>query len=209
MRKFAILFAFAASTLAADPGLDARLKALENRYNRAQTLQVHFTEGYTGPGQPERSESGMLSLRKPGRMRWDYTAPAGKLFISDGKNVYLYLPSANRVEKMKLKESEDMRVPLAFLLGKLNFQKEFQNITERPEGTGMLISAEPKSPDLPYSRVEFSVAPDLQIRRLKVIGQDKSVLDFLFEQERLNPSLDSKLFEFRIPRGAQLIEAGQ
>lgn len=195
--------------LAADAGLDSRLKALENRYNHAQTLQVHFTEGYTGPGQPQRSESGMLSLRKPGRMRWDYTAPPGKLFISDGKNVYLYLPSANRVEKMKLKESEDMRVPLAFLLGKLNFQKEFQNITETPEGSGRLISAEPKSPDLPYSRVEFSVTPDLQIRRLKVIGQDKSVLDFLFEQERLNPSLDSKLFEFHVPRGAQLVEAGQ
>ena len=193
----------------ADPALDARLKALENRYNHAQTLQVHFTEGYSGPGQPQRTESGMLSLRKPGRMRWDYTAPAGKLFISDGKNVYLYLPSANRVEKMKLKESEDMRVPLAFLLGKLNFQKEFHNINARAEGAHVLITAEPKSPDLPYSRVEFSVAPDLQIRRLKVIGQDNSVLDFLFEQERLNPALESKMFEFRVPRGAQLVEAGQ
>ena len=65
-------------------------------------------------------------LRKPGKMRWDYSQPKGKLFVSDGKFLWLYTPDENRVEKMKLKESEDMRAPLAFLLGKLDFDKEFQ-----------------------------------------------------------------------------------
>ena len=54
------------------------LKGVENRYNRAQTLQVLFNEAYTGPGQPRRTESGKLALRKPGRMRWDYAKPAGE-----------------------------------------------------------------------------------------------------------------------------------
>ena len=78
-------------------------------------------------GRPRKSESGELTLRKPGRMRWDYTAPAGKLFLSDGKQVYLYTPDSNRVERMPLKESDDMRAPLAFLLGKLDFAKEFRD----------------------------------------------------------------------------------
>jgi outer membrane lipoprotein carrier protein len=75
-------------------------------------------------------------LRKPGRMRWDYSQPKGKLFISDGKFMWLYTPAENRAEKMKLQESDDMRAPLAFLLGKLNFQKEFRNLQARPEGAG-------------------------------------------------------------------------
>ena len=64
-------------------------------------------------------------LRKPGRMRWDYSQPKGKLFVSDGKFLWLYTPDENRVEKMKLKESDDMRAPLAFLLGKLDFRQGF------------------------------------------------------------------------------------
>ncbi len=70
----------------------------------------------------------MLMLRKPGRMRWDYSQPTGKLFVSDGKFLWLYTPAENRVEKMKLQETDDMRAPLAFLLGKLHFDKEFRNL---------------------------------------------------------------------------------
>ncbi|HUB33684.1 MAG TPA: outer membrane lipoprotein carrier protein LolA, partial [Bryobacteraceae bacterium] len=77
------------SLVAQTPGLEPMLKAVEARYNHAQTLQVLFHEEYTGPGQPRRSESGTLLLRKPGRMRWDYSSPVGKLFVSDGKYLWL------------------------------------------------------------------------------------------------------------------------
>ena len=84
------------------------------------------------PAGAKRSESGTLLLRKPGKMRWDYDQPKGKLFVSDGKFLWLYTPEDNRAEKMKLKESDDMRAPLAFLLGKLDFQKEFRNLQAKP-----------------------------------------------------------------------------
>ena len=97
----------AVSAFAADPLLDQALKGLQDRYNHAKTLQISFNETYTVQGRPHQSESGTLTLRKPGRMRWDYTTPPGKLFLSDGKDVYLYTPDAKRVEKMRLRESED------------------------------------------------------------------------------------------------------
>lgn len=206
IKAVVLLTALVVRAFAADASLDALLKSLESRYNRAQTLQVQFVETFTGVGQPRRSEAGTLYLKKPGRMRWDYTSPQGKLFLSDGKQVYLYVPSTRRVEKMKLRESEDMRAPLAFLLGKLNFQKEFRNIQEHLQGTDRLITADPKSADLPYSKVEFLVSPEMQIRQLKVTGQDQSILEFVFSHERVNPSFDSKLFNFRMPPGAELVE---
>ena len=197
------------SVFAADSPLDTLLKGVESRYNRAKTLQVLFKEDYTPPGRPRRTESGLLLLRKPLRMRWDYSQPKGKLFISDGKELWLYTPAENRAEKMPLKMSDDMRAPLAFLLGKLNFQKEFRNIKATPEGSSTRITAEPKTDNLPYSQVEFVVTPEYQIRQVKVVGFDKSVLDFTFDQERVDPSLDAKLFQFTLPPGARLVEGGQ
>ena len=197
------------SLAAQTPALGPLLKAVEARYNHAQTLQVTFHEACTGPGQPRRSESGTLLLRKPGRMRWDYTSPEGKLFVSDGKYLWLYTPSNHQVEKMKIKESDDMRAPLAFLLGKLHFDKEFSNVHGVAAAGGMQITADPKTDTLPYTKVEFTVGQDDQIRRVQVTGYDQSVLTFDFEQEKLNPPIEAKLFQFQMPPGAALVETTQ
>ena len=89
----------------------------------------------------------------------DPCTPKGKLFVSDGKNLWLYTPDDNRAEKMKIKESDDMRAPLAFLLGKLNFPKEFRNFKAKPEGSTPGSPPSPKSDNLPYTAVEFARHP--------------------------------------------------
>ncbi len=198
------------SAVAADPSLDALLKGVEVRYNKAKTLQVLFQEDYTRAGEGHRpTESGILMLRKPGRMRWAYNQPKGKLWVSDNKSLWLWLPDENRAEQMKLQESDDMRAPLAFLLGKLYFDKEFRNLEAKVEGVDTRITGAPKTDNLPYSEVQFLVGPDYHIREVKVTGFDKSILEFRFEQERLDPKLDDKLFQFQVPKGAELIKEGQ
>jgi outer membrane lipoprotein carrier protein len=204
-----ILSLLAVSAFAADWRLDNLLQKVEDRYNRAKTLQVLFTEQYTPPGSIRRTESGTLQLRKPGRMRWDYSQPKGKLFVSDGKFLWIYTPSDNRAEKMKFKESDDMRAPLAFLLGKLHFDKEFRNLTGTPEGPDTRIMAEPKTDNLPYSAVEFLVTPQGIIREVKVTGFDHSLYRFTFDLEKMDPPLDAKLFQFQTPPGAVLEETSQ
>ncbi|MBZ5621488.1 MAG: outer membrane lipoprotein carrier protein LolA [Acidobacteriia bacterium] len=199
----------AVSAIAADAPTDSLLRGIETRYNRAKTLQVLFREDYTPPGKARRTESGILMLRKPGRMRWTYSQPPGKLIVSDNKFLWVYTPADNRVQQLKLQESDDMRAPLAFLLGRLNFDKEFRNLHARPEGADTRIVGEPKTDNLPYSEVQFLVTRDFRIRQVKVTGFDNAVLDFTFDQERLEPPLDGKLFQFEVPKGAELVEAGQ
>ncbi len=183
------------------------LKGVEARYNRAQTVQVLFEQTFTAQNRPQRTEAGELFLRKPGRMRWQYTSPKGKLFVSDGKEMYLYTPATNRVEKMKVKESDDLRAPLGFLLGKLDFWRDFQKFTSRPEAEDVRIIGEPKSDRSPYSQVEFVVTPAREIRYLKITGQDRSVMEFRFSKEKLNPPLADALFRFEIPPGAEVVNA--
>jgi outer membrane lipoprotein carrier protein len=208
-RNWLCLPLFAVCAYGANPPLDALFKGVESRYNKAQSLQVFFHESYSAPKRPRRTESGTLRLHKPGRMRWDYTDPAGKLFLSDGKNLFLYTPANNEVEKFKMKESEDMRVPLAFLLGKLNFEKDFQGFQSRQEGDLTWVVAKPRSDNLPYTQVEFAISPAFQIRHVKATGYDQSVMEFAFDEEKLNPSMDSKIFRFQMPAGARLVEEAQ
>src|SRR5258708_18554917 len=136
-----VLASVSAVHVFAQTDVHAIAEKVDQRYNHMQTLEAQFAETYSGAGMT-RTESGTLVLRKPGRMRWDYEQPKGKLFISDGKFLWLYTPADNRAEKMKLKASDDMRAPLAFLLGQLDFQKEFRNLQVKPEGPDMRITAE-------------------------------------------------------------------
>jgi len=191
---------------AADIDVPRILKGVEDRYNRTQTLQLAFTESYQLGGRA-RVEKGDLFLRKPGRMRWQYTAPAGKLFVSDGKFIYSYTPQDNRAEKMKLKETDDLRAPLAFLLGRLDFNKDFREFRARPEDGGVFITAIPKSDKLPYSEVSFLTTPDYSIRRLEVKNQDNSVLKFSFENEKKDPPIQDALFRFTPPPGAEYVDS--
>jgi outer membrane lipoprotein carrier protein len=192
-----------------EPATTRLLRAIETRYNHAQSLKLDFSETYAGTRRPIQRESGTLYLLKPSRMRWEYATPEGKVFLSDGKEVYLYTPDDHRAEKSKLKESEDMRAPLAFLLGKLNFEKEFKSFELRPEGNETWIVAQPKSANLVYSRVEFLATAEGEIQRVNVTGQDQSKLDFTFSNERLNAPVAASQFTFHAPPGVQVVEAAQ
>jgi outer membrane lipoprotein carrier protein len=187
----------------------ALLKTVENRYNHADSLKLDFSETYTNARHPVQRDSGILWLRKPGRMRWEYSSPPGKVFLSDGKDTYLYLPDERRAEKSKLKQSDDMRAPLAFLLGKLDFNREFKSFQTHGAGPDIWLAGEPKSPNLAYTKVEFLATPEGEIRDVRVTGQDQSKLEFVFSNEQRNVPAAASLFVFRPPPGVEVVEAEQ
>jgi len=186
--------------------LSTVIAGVERHYNRPKTMQLVFEQTYTYQGRPPRSERGLLYLRKPKRMRWDYTDPKGKLFLSDGKHIYFYSPLTNRVEKMPLKESGDMRTPLAFLIGRLDLRRDFREFRTHPSGEDLYISALPRSKKAPFTKVDFLVSPAFRIKRLVIEGQDRSVMEFRFTGEQVNPPLDPGLFRFEMPAGAEFVE---
>src|SRR5689334_23159266 len=79
--------------LTAEPGADVRTIAanVDNHYNHLHSLEAEFTEVYRGSGM-DRTESGVLWLKKPGKMRWEYRSPKEKLFVSNGKDAWFYVP---------------------------------------------------------------------------------------------------------------------
>jgi len=193
---------------AATPSLDDTLKAIEKRYNHADSLKLDFSEVYVAAHRPAQNESGVLYLRKPGRMRWEYSNPAGKLFLADGKNAWLYTPENHRAEKTPLKMSEDMRAPLAFLLGKLDFHRDFKSFETHKDANGAeWILALAKNQNLPYTQVEFLATPEGEIQRIRVTNQDQSKLEYTFSNEQMNAPTAPKLFVFSPPAGTEVVEA--
>jgi outer membrane lipoprotein carrier protein len=203
----ALLLTFAGGATADNGGLASLIQGVEHHYNGARTLSVDFTETYSIAGRHRRPESGTLVLRKPGRMRWTYTEPAGKLFVSDGQDAYLYTATDNRVERSKLKSSEDLRAPMAFLLGKLDLKKEFRDFEAKPSETGTDLIANAKTDRLPYAKVQMDVGHDYVIHQLTVTGRDGSLLAFTFRNEVMNPAVPDTAFRFTVPAGAEIVDA--
>ena len=192
--------------LQAASGLGSLLAKVERRYNGAATLQLRFEQQYRGGGQPSRTESGILFLKKPGRMRWEYRHPEGKLFVSDGTDGWFYSPAMNQVEKSSMKATEDLRAPLAFLMGRLDFKRDFRGFKSELKGELTGITGVPKSTKSPYREVEFWVAPTGELREIRIVGQEGALMQFRFSEERLAVPLNEALFRFQPPAGAQMVE---
>jgi outer membrane lipoprotein carrier protein len=181
------------------------LKGVEDRYNRIRSLTLDFEQQHTAQGR-KRLETGTLTLRKPGRMRWDYTQPAGKLFLSDGAWLWFHSPYSNRTEKARLKETDDLRAPLAFLLGKLDFRRSFSSFELREADGEAWLRALPKSENAPFTQVEFRIAADNSIRGILVGGLDGSTQEFRFRNERANAAVSDAAFRYTPAQGEEVVE---
>jgi outer membrane lipoprotein carrier protein len=196
----------AVAAFGAEVDLSRMLKSIETRYNTVRTLEMDFTQTYIAPNKARRTETGKLFLRKPGRMRWEYYKPDGKLFVSNGEDYWYYSPMARRAEKMKLKEASDMQAPMAFLIGKLDFQRDFARYVVKQEGALVRITAEPKNLNkAPYREVSFLAGADARIEQLTVRGQDASVMEFQFRNETRNPAQNDALYQFTPPEGVEVV----
>lgn len=187
------------------PDLQQTLKSIEARYNSTKTLQSNFEQSVTMQG--KRSvEHGVLYLRKPGQMRWEYAQPQGKLFLSDAKKIYYVSPASRRVEISAVKETEDLRAPLAFLLGRLDFSRDFGRYETSQRDGSLLIRAFPKNDKSIFEFVEFLPSPGGTLKTVTVQGRDGSRMEYSFTGETRNPPLNEKLFRFEAPAGFEIVE---
>jgi len=188
--------------------LDQLINALQAKYNKLSSLAADFTQVYTAPGQRERRESGRLLLKKPGKMRWDYTSPETKLFLSDGKWLYEYVPSEKYATRSSIKEAGDLRAPFAFLLGRGNLRRDFKRIEfagESPIKAGnKALRLIPKQSQ-EFKELLVEIEPNsLQISRLSIIEPNGARSDFLFTNVQENVSASAAQFMFKAPPGVEV-----
>src|SRR5215510_3660122 len=207
----AILLAFlsfSALAIGAQTDLDRAINGLQSKYNKITTLSADFAQVHTSRDQRERRESGRLLLKKPGKMKWNYTAPEEKHFISDGKWLYEYVPADKAVTRSSIKETGDMRAPFAFLLGQGNLRQEFRRIEFAKEspvkaGNKVLRMLPRHLQDFDELLIEFDPT-SFQLERLSIIEPDRDRSDFIFSNIKENvPALFAE-FVFKAPPGVEV-----
>src|SRR6266705_5851563 len=192
------------------PDVDSLARAVDEHYNHLQTLQADFTEIYQGSG-TERTETGTLWLKKPGKMRWEYRSPEEKLFVGNEKDAWLYLPAARQVRKSSMRNLDDLRSPLAFLLGKTKWEKELQALAFAPDvqpwkpGDAMLRGV-PKWWEDRVSQVLLEITPDHRIARILIHGLDDSITEYRFSDQKENLEVPDGKFRFSAPAGSEVVE---
>ena len=194
------------------PALDvhAVTQLADSHYNRLHSLRANFTESYEGLGM-SRTESGTLLLLKPGRMRWDYTSPAGKLFLIDSKFAWFYVRGATQVQRIPAKELDDLRSPLRFLLGHTQIDKELTGLQLAPSPTARgeyVLVGQPKGQENRVRRISLAIVPDTgAIAAIEIEETDGAVTRLTFAGEETNVAIPEGAFKFTPPAGGPVVDA--
>ena len=197
-----LLTAFAAP--AQTPTAEALARKVDAHYNHLQSLTAHFTERYQGMGM-DRSETGTLTLRKPGRMRWAYDEPSGKIFVLDGKFAVSYTPGDSQALRTPAKQLDDLRSPLRFLLGHTEIAKELDGLALTLVNGGYTLSGTPKGMQQTVQSIGLTVDASGQIRAMRIEQPDGATTSFTFTDIRENVPAPDSAFTFTPPPGVTLI----
>jgi outer membrane lipoprotein carrier protein len=215
---FVLALAFSAN--AASQDVHAVAQAVDAHYNHLRTLEAEFVEVYRGSGM-ERTESGTLWLaksgrdlgtkKKPGKMRWEYRSPRVKLFVSDGRDAWFYVPGDRQARKTVAGKLDDIRSPLAFLLGKSKLEKELTGLSLAPDVAAsqpgdIVLRGVPVGMAERVSDILLEVSPQHQIARIVIDEVDGSATEYRFSEQKENVEIPGDKFEFRPPAGTEIVE---
>lgn len=211
MRRWAALWVLAvvAGASAQQPTAAALAKKVDAHYNHLRSLQTRYTERYQGMGM-DRSETGTLTLLKPGRMRWAYDSPPGKVFLLDGTNAISYTPGDAEATRFPEKKLDDLRSPLRFLLGHTELEKELQGLSVtlvNLEGqTGYTLWGKPAGMEQRVQSLAVTVDAQGVIHALRVEEIDGAITTFTFSNMHENVSVSDSEFRFIPPAGVTVID---
>jgi outer membrane lipoprotein carrier protein len=206
---FALLLFFCASVTAQQlqPSPHDLAQRVDHRYNQLHSLKAQFSETYEGLGRV-RTESGILLLLKPGRMRWDYSSPPGKVFLLDGKYAWFYSKGDPQVQRIAAKELDDLRSPLRFLLGHTQLEKEIDHLTMVPAANGTFtLYGVPHGQEKRVQRLILTVTAEGSITAMDIQETDGALTRFTFTGEQPNAAIPAAQFHFKPPTGIPVVDA--
>jgi outer membrane lipoprotein carrier protein len=195
---------------AQSPDAQAIANRVQDRYAGIKDFSGDFVQTYEGGVlRTKTTERGTMSIKRPGRMRWVYSKPERKEFVSDSIRLYTYLVEDKQVIVGPAPGPSDGTIPALFLAGQANLAKDFApSFTELPGAAaglvGLKLVARKADPDCEW--LAIGVDPQsLQIRHLVAVDRNGGKSAFAFTNLKENRGLSDKEFEFRIPRGVDVV----
>jgi outer membrane lipoprotein carrier protein len=195
----------------AEPSATELAQALQKKYDGIKGFSADFVHTYRGGVlNKQLSERGKVLIKKPGKMRWDYTAPERKLFVSDGLKMYMYVPADRQVIVNDMPPGDTVTSPALFLAGQGNLPRDFNaSMAEVPAGTppgSLALKLVPKAPQADYDWLVVVVEPgSLALRGLAYSDAQGGTSTFSFTNLKENAGIADNEFTFRPPRGVDVV----
>lgn len=204
------LLLVAAAAPARGQTLEEVVAGLEGAYASITDLRAEFTQNAFNRslGQSIRAE-GIVYLKKPGKMRWEYRTPTPQLIVSDGKSLWVYTPELNQVNVAEAPRA--LAGPAgSFLagLGRLReaFSVRFLNPLKVDGGGNPVLDLTPKRPEPVLTRLILTVDPrGFLVRKAVLYDQFENTVTMQFVKVSVNSGLADTLFAFTPPKGAAVI----
>ncbi len=218
LRSLTLISVLAASVSlrGAEPTAAELAQSLQRKYDTIRDFSADFVHNYkSGALRKQLTEKGHLLIKKPGKMRWEYTAPEQKLFVSDGVKIYSYIPQDKQVVVSNVPPDDTAAAPALFLAGKGNLIRDFTAaLTEVPAGMPAgtkALKLVPKTPQPDYDWIVLLVdQTTLGLRGLVSTDAQGGTSTFSFANLKENVNLTDKEFAFQMPRGVDVVtDAGQ
>src|SRR5947209_6263954 len=201
----------AANGRAADRTAPELAEALQRKYDAVKDFSADFVHTYQGGVlKKQLTERGRVLIKKPGKMRWDYTAPEKKQFVSDGARIYFYIPADRQVVVSSVPPNAEATTPALFLAGKGRLTSEFTpSLIDVPAGLPagtVALKLVPKTRQPDYDWLVLAVDPvTLAIEGLVTIDAQGGTSTFAFTNLKQNVGLADNDFTFKIPRGVDVV----
>jgi outer membrane lipoprotein carrier protein len=195
----------------ARPTADALARSLQQRYQGIRDFSADFTHTYRGGVlRTQTREHGTVRVKKPSRMRWIYTGPEKKEFVSDGSKVYSYIPQDRQVIVTDVPDDNQAATPALFLAGKGDIVRDFTaSYVESPIAGALALKLTPRKTEPDYEYFVVGVDPaTLQIRGLTTKDRQGGESTLTFTNLKENTGISDKEFAFRIPRGVDVVTDG-
>ncbi len=193
------------------PTADTVARDLQAKYDRINDFSADFVHGYRGGVlKQQATERGRMMVKKPGKMRWEYTAPEKKTFVSDGHKMYSYLPKDRQVIVSTVPATDGQAAsPALFLTGKGSITRDynaaFEKEAEAPAGT-IALKLTPKKRQAEYDWLTLVVDPGtLRLRMLVTVDPQGGRSTFTFSNLKENVGLADNLFVFSMPRNVDVV----
>ena len=193
------------------PAPEALAKSLQDRYQGIRDFSADFVHSYRGGVlRTQTRESGIVSIKKPGRMRWVYVKPERKEFVADGRKVYSYIPEDRQVIVSDVPPDNQATTPALFLAGKGDISRDFTATYGEGGAPGTVaLKLTPRKAEPEYEYLIVAVDPaTLQIRALTTRDRQGGESTLTFSNLKENRGIPDKEFAFRIPRGVDVITDG-
>ncbi len=195
----------------AEPTAPELAQALQRKYEGVRDFSSDFVHTYAGGVlRKTLTEKGRLLVKKPGKMRWEYTAPEQKTFVSDGIKLYSYVPADRQVIVASVPRDDSAAAPALFLAGKGNLTRDFtpsfaELPPQMPQGSRALKLV-PRTPQPDYDWLMLVVDRNtLVLRGLVSNDAQGGTSSFAFTNLKENVGLTDKIFDFQIPRGVDVV----